>query len=110
MHVAVSFLTRRFGSDLFGDCLVALDAGTGKLRWYYQTVHHDLWDYDPPAQPVLTTVRRAGREILAVALVTKTGFVFVFNRLTGDPLFPIKERPVPRSQIPEQARRRAHRG
>jgi len=93
----------RKGSDLFGDCLVALDAGTGKLRWYFQTVHHDLWDYDPPAQPVLVNVRRVGGEIPAVALVTKTGFVFVFDRLTGQPVFPIGERPVPQSQIPGEA-------
>ena len=93
----------RKGKGLFGDCLVALNAGSGRLLWYYQTVHHDLWDYDPPAQPVLLTVRRAGREIPAVVLVTKTGFVFVFNRLTGEPLFPIEERPVPQSHIPGEA-------
>jgi glucose dehydrogenase len=93
----------RKGSGLFGDCLVALDAATGKLRWYFQTVHHDLWDYDPPAQPVLVSVRRSGREIPAVALVTKTGFVFVFNRLTGEPLFPVEERPVPQSHVPGEA-------
>jgi glucose dehydrogenase len=93
----------RKGSGLFGDSLVALDARTGKLQWYFQTVHHDLWDYDPPTQPVLVNVRRSGREIPAVALVTKTGFVFVFNRLTGEPLFPIEERPVPQSQIPGEA-------
>jgi glucose dehydrogenase len=90
----------RKGKGLFGDSLVALDAGTGKLVWYYQIVHHDLWDYDLPSQPVLLTVRRAGGEIPAVAEVTKTGFVFVFDRLTGRPLFPVEERPVPRSGVP----------
>lgn len=93
----------RKGKDLFGDSLVVLSATTGKLVWYYQLVHHDLWDYDLTAQPVLLTVRRANREIPAVAEVTKTGFVFVFNRLTGKPLFPIEERPVPQSDLPGEA-------
>jgi quinoprotein glucose dehydrogenase len=93
----------RKGKDLFGDSLVALNAATGKLVWYYQIVHHDLWDYDPAAQPVLLTIRRANHEIPAVAEVTKTGFVFVFNRLTGKPLFPIEERPVPQSDLPGEA-------
>ncbi len=90
----------RKGKDLFGNSLVALEADTGKLVWYYQIVHHDLWDYDLSAQPVLMTVRRANRKIPAVAQVTKTGFVFVFDRLTGTPLFPIEERPVPQSKLP----------
>jgi len=90
----------RKGQDLFGNSLVALDAATGRLIWYYQLVHHDLWDYDPPAQPVLATVRQGGREIPAVVQVTKMGFVFVFERLTGKPLFPIEERPVPHSELP----------
>jgi glucose dehydrogenase len=93
----------RKGSDLYGDSLVALNAQTGKLVWFYQLIHHDLWDYDPSGQPVLVTVRRDGREIPAVAESTKTGFVFVFNRLTGKPLFPIEERPVPESEIPGEA-------
>src|SRR5438552_11987259 len=90
----------RKGQNLFGSSLVALDAATGKLLWYYQMVHHDLWDYDLPAPPNLVTVRREGREIPAVAQVTKMGFVFVFDRLTGKPLFPIEERPVRQSQLP----------
>ena len=90
----------RKGKDLFGDSIVALNAATGKLVWYYQTVHHDLWDYDPAAQPVLFSVRRHGREIPAVAEVTKTGLIFIFDRLTGKPLFPIEERPVPQSDLP----------
>ena len=93
----------RKGKDLFGDSIVALNAATGKLVWYYQTVHHDLWDYDPAAQPVLLSVHRDGREIPAVVEVTKTGFVFVFDRLTGKPLFPIEERPVPHSDLPGEA-------
>jgi glucose dehydrogenase len=93
----------RKGKNLFGDSIVALNAATGKLVWYYQTVHHDLWDYDPSAQPVLFSVQRSGRKIPAVAEVTKTGFVFVFDRLTGKPLFPIEERPVPHSELPGEA-------
>jgi quinate dehydrogenase (quinone) len=90
----------RQGANLFGNSLVALDAATGKLRWYFQMVHHDIWDYDMPAQPVLIDVRLQGKKIPAVAQVTKMGFVFVFERMTGKPLFPIEERPVPRSETP----------
>jgi membrane-bound PQQ-dependent dehydrogenase (glucose/quinate/shikimate family) len=90
----------RKGQNLFGNCLVALNATTGKLLWYFQMVHHDLWDYDLPAQPSLITVRRNGRSIPAVVVVTKMGLVFIFNRVTGEPLFPIEERPVPQSNVP----------
>jgi len=89
----------RRGQDLFANSLVALKATTGKVVWYYQMVHHDIWDYDMPAQPVLITVRRDGREIPAVAQVTKMGFVFILDRLTGKPLFPVEERPVPPSNV-----------
>ena len=90
----------RKGKGLFGNALVALHAETGKLVWYYQLVHHDLWDYDLAAQPVLLTVRRANRDVPAVAEISKTGYLFVFDRLTGSPLFPVEERPVPRSDVP----------
>jgi len=90
----------RKGSNLFADSLVALRAHTGKPAWYYQLVHHDIWDYDLPAQPVLVTIHRGGIEIPAVAEITKTGFVFLFDRLTGAPLFPIEERSVPKSHVP----------
>jgi quinoprotein glucose dehydrogenase len=90
----------RKGANLFGDSLVALDAGTGKKLWHFQTVHHNLWDYDLPAQPNLVTVRRNGKDIPAVAQITKTGFMFVFDRLTGKPLFDIEESPVPNSDVP----------
>lgn len=93
----------RKGMDLFSNCLVALNAATGKLVWYYQMVHHDIWDYDLPAQPVLITVRHDGREIPAVAQVTKMGFVFILDRLTGKPLFPVEERRVPESNVPGEA-------
>ncbi|MBM3736352.1 MAG: pyrroloquinoline quinone-dependent dehydrogenase [Acidobacteria bacterium] len=94
----------RKGANLFGDSLVALDAATGRRKWHFQTVHHNIWDYDLPAQPNLITVTRARRPVPAVSQVTKTGFVFVFDRVTGKPLFNIEERKVPPSEIPgEQA-------
>jgi len=90
----------RHGANLFGDCLLALDAATGKRIWHFQTVHHDLWDWDLPAQPILVTIRRDGKDIPAVAQVTKTGFVFLLDRLTGEPLHPVEERPVPQTTVP----------
>lgn len=86
---------QRLGAGLYGNCLLAIDAATGKLIWHFQTVHHDVWDYDVPTPPALVTVIREGKKIDAVAQTTKTGFVFVFERETGKPLFPIEERPVP---------------
>jgi glucose dehydrogenase len=94
----------RKGQNLFGDCLVALDARTGRRLWHYQIVHHDLWDWDLPAQPNLVKLIRNGKAIPAVAQITKMGFLFVFDRLTGTPLFEIEERKVPPSDVPgEQA-------
>jgi glucose dehydrogenase len=90
----------RKGANLFGDSVVAVDCRTGQRKWYFQTVHHDLWDYDIPAQPVLVTVKRNGRDVPAVAQVTKTGFMFLLDRATGIPLFQVEERPVPKSRIP----------
>lgn len=89
----------RAGADLFANTLLALDARTGRRIWHYQTVHHDLWDRDLPAAPNLVTVERDGKPIDAVAQITKTGFVFLFDRLTGKPLFPIDEHPVPASDL-----------
>ena len=89
----------RKGKNLFGNCLLAIDAGTGKLKWHYQLVHHDLWDYDLPAPPNLFTMQLDGKKIDAVAQVTKMGMVFVFDRETGEPIFPIEERPVPSSSL-----------
>jgi PQQ-dependent dehydrogenase (methanol/ethanol family) len=89
----------RKGANLFGDSVVALDCKSGKMRWYYQTLHHDLWDYDLPAAPVLAEVKRDGKTIPAVAQVTKQGFVFVLDRETGKPLYPVEERPVPKSTL-----------
>ncbi len=95
----------RKGKDLFSDCVLALDAATGKYIWHYQTVHHDLWDKDLPAPPNLVTINRNGKKIDAVAQITKTGFVFILDRDNGKPLFPIHEMPVPDSStlIGEQA-------
>jgi len=89
----------RLGQNLFANCLIALDATTGKRLWHYQFVHHDLWDRDLPAPPSLLRVKRNGKSIDAVAQVTKSGHVFVFNRETGEPLFPIEERIVPPSDL-----------
>ena len=90
----------RKGVNLFGDSLVALDARTGRRLWHFQTIHHNIWDYDLPAQPNLVTVLREGGPVPAVVQITKTGFAFVFERTTGKPLFPIEERPVPASELP----------
>jgi glucose dehydrogenase len=90
----------RHGQNLFGNSLVALDARTGKRLWHFQTVHHDLWDYDLPTAPRLLTVKHDGKTVEAVAQPTKQGFLFVFNRLTGEPLWPVEERPVPKSDVP----------
>ncbi|MEZ5041237.1 MAG: PQQ-binding-like beta-propeller repeat protein [Saprospiraceae bacterium] len=90
----------RLGSNLFGNSLVALNARTGERIWHYQTVHHDLWDYDLASAPQLLTVNQNGKSIDAVSIATKHGFVFVFDRETGDPLFPIEEKPFPASSMP----------
>ena len=90
----------RIGSNLFGNCLLALDARTGKRLWHYQVVHHDLWDYDNTAPPQLTTVRHNGKKVDVVAMAGKTGFLYVFNRVTGEPLWPIEERRVPQTDVP----------
>ncbi len=90
----------REGANLFGNSLVALDARTGKRLWHYQTVHHDLWDYDLASAPQLVTVTRNGKKVDAVAVATKHGFMFVFNRETGEPVWPIEEKPFPASTMP----------
>lgn len=90
----------RHGDNLYGNSLVALDAATGRLRWFRQLVHHDLWDYDPGAPPSLVDIRRGGTTIPAVAQITKMGLLFIFNRETGEPIFGVEERPVPPSAVP----------
>ncbi len=89
----------RKGSNLYANCLLALDANTGKRLWHFQLTHHDLWDRDPPAPPNLLMVEREGKKIPAVAQVTKQGYVYVFNRITGEPLFDIEEEAVPPSTL-----------
>jgi quinoprotein glucose dehydrogenase len=90
----------RIGDDLFANCLIALDAQTGKRIWHFQEVRHDLWDRDLPAPPALVTVKRASKKIDAVAQTTKQGFVYLFDRTTGKPLFPIQYRKYPASDVP----------
>lgn len=90
----------RLGSNLFGNCLVALNARTGKRLWHFQTVHHDLWDYDLASAPQLITINYGGKQQDAVAIATKHGFMFVFDRVTGKPIFPIEEKPFPASKMP----------
>ena len=90
----------RHGANLYSDSVVALDAKTGRLKWQFQTVHHDLWDYDLAAPPILIDIRRDGRDVPAVVVLTKTSLVFVLGRETGKPLFPVEERPVPASDVP----------
>jgi glucose dehydrogenase len=90
----------RLGDNLFGESLVAVDVETGKRVWYYQMVHHGLWDYDLPAAPNLMELVVDGRRVKAVAQVTKQSFVFAFDRETGEPIWPIEERPVPASEVP----------
>jgi quinoprotein glucose dehydrogenase len=91
----------RKGANLFGDCIIALDARTGKRLWHFQTVHHDIWDLDNNSAPQLTTIRKDGRTIDVVAVASKTGYLYVFDRVTGEPIWPIEERPVPQpSYVP----------
>jgi quinoprotein glucose dehydrogenase len=90
----------RRGDNLFSDSLVCVNAQTGERVWHFQIVHHDLWDYDLPAAPILADITVDGRRIKAVVQLTKQGFAFVFDRVTGKPVWPIEERPVPQSTVP----------
>ncbi len=90
----------RIGDDLYSDSIVALHAKTGQTAWHFQTTHHDLWDYDNPSMPLLCTIHKDAKDIPAVVQGTKRGSLFVFNRLTGEPVFPIIERPVPQTDVP----------
>lgn len=90
----------RPGANLFANSVLALDAATGTKRWHFQAVHHDIWDRDFPSPPTLVTIRRSGRSIDAVAQTTKHGYVFVLDRETGTPLFPVEEQPVAASPVP----------
>ena len=90
----------RPGNNLFSSSLVCLDVKTGKRIWHYQLIHHDIWDYDPPTAPILADITVDGRRIRAVVQLTKTAFVYVFDRTNGRPVWPIEERPVPQSDAP----------
>ncbi len=91
----------RPGANLFANCLIALNARTGERMWHFQNVHHDLWDYDNTSAPQLTTIKHNGKTIPVVAMAGKTGFLYVFNRVTGEPVWPIEERPVPtKTEVP----------
>lgn len=93
----------RPGNNLFGNSVVAIEIETGKYRWHFQTIHHDLWDADPPAPPSLFDVSRNGRTVPALALTTKSGYLYILNRETGQPIFGVEERPVPKSEVPGEA-------
>ena len=90
----------RIGEGLFGETILCLDAATGTRKWHYQLVHHGIWDYDPPSPPNLVTITPEGRRVDAVVQLTKQGFAFVFDRVNGNPVWPIEERPVPKSEVP----------
>ena len=92
----------RLGDNRYANSIVALRASTGKIVWHFQTVHHDLWDYDNASPPALVTLRRNGADVPAVIQATKTGMLFVLHRETGRPIFPVEERPVPKSDIPTE--------
>jgi quinoprotein glucose dehydrogenase len=91
---------KRPGNGLYGNCLVAVDLDTGKVKWYYQLIHHEIWDYDIASAPLLMDITVNGKPIKAVAEPTKQGFLFVLDRVTGKPVWPIPEKPVPRGKVP----------
>lgn len=90
----------RKGANLFGNSVVAVDIQTGAYKWHFQTIHHDIWDHDPPAPPGLFDIVRDGRTIPALALTTKSGYMYILNRETGQPVFGVEERPAPQSDVP----------
>jgi len=90
----------RPGANLFANSIVAVDATTGKYKWHFQTVHHDLWDSDMPSPPTLVDIRQNGRTIPALASIGKTGYMFILDRVTGKPIFGVEERPVPKGDVP----------
>lgn len=93
----------RPGANLFGNSVVAMDVESGKYKWHFQTIHHDLWDADPPAPPSLFDINQNGRTIPALGLTTKSGYLYILNRETGAPIFGVEERPVPASNVPGEA-------
>jgi quinoprotein glucose dehydrogenase len=93
----------RAGANLFGNSVVAVDVQTGAYRWHFQTIHHDLWDHDPPAPPGLFDIVQNGRTTPALAVTTKSGYAYILNRETGQPIFGVEERPVPKSDVPGES-------
>lgn len=93
----------RKGANLYGNSVVAVEAETGKYRWHFQTIHHDLWDHDPPAPPGLFDIRRNGQTIPALALITKSGYMYILNRETGEPVYGVQERAVAKSDVPGES-------
>ena len=93
----------RKGANLYGNSVVAVDAQTGEYRWHFQTIRHDLWDADPPAPPVLFDIEQDGRTIPALGVTTKSGYLYILNRESGEPIFGVEERPVPASDVPGEA-------
>ena len=89
----------RKGKNLFANSIIALNANNGKRIWHYQTIHHDIWDRDLPAAPNLVTITKDNKNIDALAQITKSGYLFVFDRKTGEPIYPIKEKKVPKSSL-----------
>lgn len=96
----------RPGDNLFSSSIVAVDAATGRYRWHFQVTHHDIWDMDTQAPPMLFDVRRGGRTIPAVATVNKNALMFILDRVTGKPVFGVEERPVPPARCPANRPRR----
>ena len=90
----------RHGANLFANSVVAVDIQTGEYRWHFQTIHHDIWDHDPPAPPMLFEVERGGETIDALAVTTKSGYLFILRRDNGEPVFGVEERPMPASEVP----------
>ncbi|MGE3513203.1 MAG: PQQ-binding-like beta-propeller repeat protein, partial [Vicinamibacterales bacterium] len=90
----------RAGANLYGNSVVAVDIQTGAYKWHFQTIHHDIWDHDPPAPPSLFDIRRSGRTIPALGLTTKSGYLYILNRETGQPLYGVDEKVMPKSDVP----------
>src|SRR6185437_14298156 len=94
---------KRRGNNLFAESILCLDLATGKRVWHFQTVHHGLWDYDNPAAPNLLDITVGGKRIKALAQISKQGFVYALDRVTGKPIWPIREKPVPASDVPGES-------
>src|SRR5258708_23381401 len=90
----------RAGANLFGNSVVAVDATTGKYKWHFQVIHHDLWDYDLPPAPALVDIVKDGKKIPALAQIGKSGWMFILDRVTGKPVFGVEERAVPKGDVP----------